>query len=647
MKANITAWILPLLAVLIENGAAKPIAGLSDKAREYDVKRIPAALVADADAVVRTDITRFEVKSRSRARLSVKFAVTVFKKEGRQYGKLVLWYDKFEEIEELEGTLYDADGKKVRELGSDEIKDYSGTDGISLAIDWRAHIAELYHDQYPYTVEFVYEYSYDGYLNWPHWWSQGSLDAVELSRFEVLIPEKDSLRYWCNTDTVKPTISTEGSRTLYAWETMNLPKLSKDMVGEDAEDVSTLVRIGPSDFEYGDYRGNLRTWKDFGQWYSDLVKGRDVLPETAVRDVQSLLQPADTMRTRVEKLYHYMQNRTRYVSIQLGIGGWQPFDATFVHDRSYGDCKALSNYMVSLLKEAGITAYPFLIRAGRARYPFINEFPSSQFNHAMVCVPLQNDTVWLECTSQTMPFGHISSQTENRGALLITPAGGVVVHTPATSAGQNMQRRRADVTMKLFGNVEVASVVTRSGDQQDYVRNAVDEATPEERERWVINDLDVPNANLQSFTFEGLDTHSTEISVSTRFAVQRYASTSGDRLFFLPNMMERRTGVPADVARRLSPVRFNFPYLDIDSIRYTLPHGYTPESIPAEVHLAASFGGFRAKTYAIGDTVILYTRTLDIRDYSIPAESYTEYRKFFSDIVKADRAQVVLVKKKW
>ena len=59
-----------------------------------------------------------------------------------------------------------------------------------------------------------------------------------------------------------------------------------------------------------------------------------------------------------------MQNNTRYISIQLGIGGWRPFEAAYVASKGYGDCKALSNYMYSLLKEAGILSYYTLVKAG-------------------------------------------------------------------------------------------------------------------------------------------------------------------------------------------------------------------------------------------------------------------------------------------
>jgi len=128
--------------------------------------------------------------------------------------------------------------------------------------------------------------------------------------------------------------------------------------------------------------------------------------------------------------------------------------------------------------------------------------------------------------------------------------------------------------------------------------------------------------------------------------MQKFASVSGDRIFFNPNLMERRTFVPPDVSQRLAPVRYHYPYHDADSIIYTIPIGYHTESLPAELNLQSSFGEFHAKTRMLGDTAVVYTRSLICHEYSIPASNYPEYRKFYGDIVKADRAQVVLVRKK-
>jgi hypothetical protein len=645
MKSLHVVFLAFILALLSNNTAGRSFHGTNSYTKEYDTKNIPTVLLEDADAIIRTDVMQFEVKDRQHAVLKTKFAVTVFKKEKRDYGYIGLAYDKFHTIEDLEGTIYDADGKEIRELESKDKKDISAVSGYSLYDDSRVCIAEMYYDQYPYTIEYTYEYSYDGYLNWPAWQSQGTLDAVQQTSFEVTVPEQDSLRYWCNNNSIRPVIVPDGNKKKYTWEAKELPKLSKDVVGEDPEDYAIIVLTAPSLFEYGDYPGDMRTWKEFGKWDFTLLQGRDKLPASAVRDVHSLVQPTDDTKTKIKKLYRYMQDRTRYVSVQLGIGGWQPFSAEFVHERGYGDCKALSNYMVSLLKEAGVNAHSSNIRSGKYRQPFIQEFPSARFNHVIVCVPHQPDTVWLECTSQTIPVSHLTRNTENRGALLLTPEGGIVVHTPRTTQYQNRQIRKAQVVFKNFGYADAHSTVTRSGNQQDYIREALDDATPEERERWILNSLGIPNANLTGYTLEGLENHEDQICLTLHLALPHFASTPGNRIFFMPNLMERQTYIPPDVKQRLSPIRYDYPYLDVDTIFYSLPKDYLIESIPKETLLESSFGKYYSRIVSLGDSVIIYIRSKEIREYSIAANNYPEYRKFCVDIVKADKAQVVLVRK--
>ncbi len=639
-------FLLFLLLVCRETSDAGWLARSGNEGNKYDVKNIPALLLKDAEAVVRANITCFEVKNERRAVETRMIAVTVFTKEKRDYGYLSLGYDKFHEIEDLEGTLYDARGEKIRTLDNDEIKDHSAISGYTLYNDSRVRLAEMYYDQYPYTIEYTVKYSFDGYLGWPSWQSQTSFDPVEHARFEIRIPKGDSLRFWCSRDSIQPAISLEGSKKLYLWEAKNLPRLSKDVVGNDPEDYATIVRIAPSLFQYDKYPGDMRTWKDFGAWDYSLTMGRDVLPESAIQDVHTLLKPVDDVREKIKKLYRYMQVRTRYIDVQLGVGGWQPFDASYVHERGYGDCKALSNYMVALLKEAGIPAYAVSIRSGDYRYPFIKEFPSAQFNHVIACVPLLDDTVWLECTSQSIPFGHIGENNENRGALLLSPQGGIPVQTPRSTPLQNLQKRTTSIHLSPFGFGEVLSVVSSRGNQQDNVRQALHDASAEERERWILNNLGVQNANLQKYTIEGMEEHTLEVTLSVQISLPRFASVSGNRLFFVPNLMQRQTYIPPDVALRASPVRYDYPYLDTDSLYYFLPEDYTIESIPKEIVLESSFGSYRSRTIVLGDTAIIYLRSKEIREYSIPAKNYPEYRKFHGDIVKADKAQVVLVRKK-
>lgn len=613
--------------------------------KEYSVHKIPKALLKEANAVIRINETRFEVFDKNNSVKEVKFAVTIFKKDEQHLGKLILWYDKFSEIDDLEGKIFDAEGEEIRDIEDEEIKDYSGYSGYSFYDDNRVRVSELYHNAFPYTVEFKYTISYNEDFNWPAWYSRSNLNPVEKSRFEVIVPENQDLRYWCNNDSLKLINRLYEGKKFYIWEENNLLKLPYDVYGDDIEDIASIVLIAPSEFEIEGYEGSMNSWKEFGRWYYSLCKDKMKLSDLSAAGVQALAKSSENEREKIFKIYKYMQSRTRYVSIQLGIGSWQPFDAEYVHSRCYGDCKALSNYMISLLNAVNIKAYPVLINSGDDRLPLIAEFPSNQFNHVIVCIPGAKDTIWLECTSQNILFGVIGYSNENRGALMVKPDGGVIVKTPISSARENAQLRNSSVKITSYGTAS-AEVFTRwSGNQHNYMLHAIIDATPEEREKWILNSFEVPEIKLNKFIFKGVNDKKDQIELNTQFILPRYANVSGSRIFFHPNIEERRSSVPKDIAVRHSPIRFNYPYLDIDTVYYSIPKGYTMETFPEEVNFECSFGKFMSGTKPIGDSSIVYTRYLEINTYSIPAENYSEYRNFFAGVVKSDRDQVVLVKK--
>jgi len=613
---------------------------------EYSVDKIPKALLKDANAVIRVNEISFEVLDKNSSIKKVKFAATIFKKDEQQFGRLILWYDKFREIDDLEGKIYDRAGKEIRELDDRDIKDYSGFAGYTFYDDNRVRVSELFHNEYPYTIEFKYTISYDENFNWPTWYSRSTLEPVEKSRFEVVVPENDSLRYWCNDDSLKPLNEIQNGKKFYIWEKNNLVKLPYDVYGDDLEDIASIVRIAPAEFEIEGYAGSMNSWKEFGSWYYSLCKDRMKLPETVEKELKELVKSSGSEKEKMSKVYYYMQSRTRYVSVQLGIGSWQPFEAEYVHTRGYGDCKALSNYMVSLLNAVGIKAYPVLINSGDERLPLISQFPSNQFNHVIVCIPGTEDTTWLECTSQNILFGVIDADCENREALMITPDGGIIVNTPSSSADKNIQMRKSMVKLTSYGTAS-AEVFTRwSGNQHNNMLHKIIDATPEEREKLILSSFEVPEIKLNKFDFKGVKEKKDWIELSAEFLLTRYANASGTRIFFYPNIEERRSYIPKDIAERHSPVRFYYPYIDIDTAFYSVPKGYSAETLPGEVNLESTFGKFSSATKALGDTSIVYTRFLEIDCYSIPAKNYPEYRDFFAGVVKSDRDQVVLVKKK-
>jgi hypothetical protein len=636
-------WVLACL--LVRGGVAQPLPEGLDP--EFPVTALhPLALLSGAErAVIRLDHHAFEVHGPGKATARVHRVVTVLGPEGRGYGEQVVYYDRLHKLRRLEGQLRDARGKVLRKLRNSDEEDYSAISGYSLYEDNRVRVARLLHDQYPYTVEFLYELEYDGLLNLPFWAPQDDAAPVEFARFDVRFPVDLDLRYALDGLEQEPVTGVEGSTRYWRWDLKVLMPFEPEPMGPSWEEQQPVVYIAPTRFEIEGYSGDMSTWASFGQWYNQLTRGRDILPVAAETELRQQVADAPTVREKVRRVYRYLQERTRYVSVQLGLGGWQPYDALYVHEKSYGDCKALVNYTFAMLKAVSITAYPALIYNGPRARDLDVGFPCNRFNHVILYVPLPDEPepLWLECTSQTIPFGHIGMGNEDRYALVVKPEGGELARTPRSRSEDNRQVRTATVTLLSTGDAS-AHVETRyTGNQQDRVRQDLVLASPREREQWLHEELSIPSFEVIHADFTGVEAYRDTIDLPLHLKLPRYAARTGTRLFLMPNLMERWTFVPPAVENRTQPVRYDYAFVDTDTIRYVLPPGLRIEALPAPVDLTTPFGRYQASSTLEADGMLRYQRTLEIRETRIPASEYEAVRAFFRTVAAADRAQVVLV----
>lgn len=636
-----TSSVFRLCGVCLLLMGLDPTPGVSG---EYPAASIPESLKVDAHAVIRSWTQSFEVKSRKRALHRVSRVITILDEAGREFGELFVTYDKFLKIEDLGGRLYDAAGKRIRSLEKSDQQDFAAISEGTLFDDNRVRVAKLYHDTYPYTVEFEYEIGYDGYIGWPSWWLQREDASVEHTRFMVTIPAAESLRY-VNGTSIMPVRLVKEEKATYVWEARGLKPFFPEPYGPAEWDQNPSVHIAPVSFEMEDHPGDLSSWNSFGRWYGGLQEGKRTLDTTARKEVLTMTQGITDKREIVKTLYEFLQRKTRYISIQLGIGGWQPFDAGYVWRLGYGDCKALTNFMISLLEVVEIPAFPALIYSDLLPRKALSQFPSNQFNHVVVAVPLEKDTVWLESTSQNMPFNRIGRTNENRHALLIRPEGGTIVRTPVSSASDNEQSRRAIVELVASGAATVEVTTKYSGSQGERVRSALEDLSQRDREIWLKENVEIGSFNLKESEFQGMESKSSELGIRLSLGISRFASVAGSRLMLQPNLMERQTYLPREVKERKHPVLQAYPYLDVDSIEYRLPAGYALEAAGKPVVIEAPFASFQSSVVMTDSGTIMYTRRLEMREAELPAGSYAEFRNFLQQVIQADRSLMVLAKR--
>lgn len=612
----------------------------------YPISAIAPALLKDAHVVKRLEEIRYEIKSLTDAVYTHKFALTILDEAGEDAAALVVYYTKLQKVGSIEGALYDAEGKQLRKVKNKDISDLSGTHD-NLYDDYRVKEFDFHYRGFPYTVEYEVEEDFNHTFYFPDWEPQDNEHlSVEKSSYTFVAPASYALRYKAYNYKTEPVVTTQKDKKAMRWEVSNLSAITRPFASPSWRELTPMVFLAPSDFEMEGYKGNANSWTDFGKFVYSLYEGRDKLPDAVLQKVAALTTGISNPKEKVAKLYEYMQRNTRYISIQLGIGGFQPFDATYVAQKGYGDCKALSNYMYSLLKAAGIKSYPALIYGGRSLSAknLIEDLPSTQFNHVVLFVPLEKDTVWLECTSQSDPAGYSGGFTGNRKALAITEEGGKLVSTPRYTTATNLQVRSVKGTVDEDGNLILNVNTKYTAEQQDYYSDMLEALSKDKVKKFLNERLDLSTYEITDFAYRSKKDRMPELDEALKITVANYATVSGRRLFVAPNVMNR-TGIrhtPSET--RTCDYVFDDPYTDIDSVEITLPQGYGLEATLPETSLKTPYGNYTASAKLDGNKVIYY-RKMERFAGRFPAKEGAQIAKFFDDVYKADRARVVLVKK--
>ncbi|GAA3951044.1 DUF3857 domain-containing protein [Hymenobacter algoricola] len=617
---------------------------------KYPVSAVPAALRENAHAIIRRHEETLLVKSVGRTVETVHQVTTILDENGARWATEMVYYDQLSSVSYLRGAVYNEAGLLLRQLRAGDVGDISLSDGFSLASSGRGRVVDLRQPTYPYTVEFEYEVVSNNPLFYSSWYPQPTDQlSVEQASFRVLTPAELPLRYQERHLPAGVTLarSQQAALEVYQWEVTNLAAIEEEPDSPPISEFTPSVLTAPTSFEVQGHAGNLSSWQGLGQWSYDLNATRDVLPPELTARVAALVQGEADERVRIRKVYEFLQANTRYISIQLGIGGWQTFPASSVAANGYGDCKALSNYCMALLKAADVTAYCALVRADE---PDIRtEFPSSQFNHVVLCVPLTRaarpDTVWLECTSQTNPFNYMGSFTGNRHALLITPTGGKLVRTPRYGAQENQRTRRTDVYLDALGSA-TATIQTRcTGLEQERLHSLLNGLSAAEQKKKVGDALPLNNFSITKFSLTA-NTRAAlpAMNQTLGLTLPTFATTSGKRLFLTPNLLSRLPALPAAVGERQTDIWLDQAFSHADTVRIHVPAGLKPEALPAPVKLTTAFGTYSSQLHTLPDGTLQYVRRLIMPRTRFPRTDYPAYLEFRRKIGSADKVQLVLLK---
>jgi hypothetical protein len=616
-----------------------------DKIENYVKGEIPEILTKGADAVCRLEEYDVEVRSPGKIIVRERHVYTILNDNAEKLSDYYTHYNKLTTINSVDGALYNSAGKEMKHFKKKDMSDYA-RDGEAFVSDDRMKVSGFTYNAYPYSVTFEEEDEKAGAFYIPSWEPpRTDKISVELSRYVLTVPSDYKFRYKMVNSNVKPTVSEKKDKITYTWEIRDLPVMPQEpfAISEDLYDPFMLV--GPTNFELQGYTGDMSDWNNYGKFYISLQKGRDVLPDDVKQQVHALTDQISDPVKKISVLYDYLQKNTHYVLIEFGIGGLQTYEASYVAKNKYGDCKALSNFMIALLKEAGIKGHSVIIKGDVEESEFYADFPSHQFNHVICAVPLQKDTIWLECTDQYLPAGYLGIFTANRYGLFIDDNGGTLVHTPAYLLKDNTSTRKLSAVMDLDGNLQIKSETYYKALSHDPYESISHHLSRDKQLEYLKRNLNLPTYTVNSFNYK--EDYSARLPVMQEtldISVTNYAHVTGKRIFIDPDVLRRSQIKFSDEKNRVLDFQFKTEYSETDSVEISIPTGYETESQHKDVLLETQYGRYKTHTKILPDKILYYRHFEQFRG-RFPASSYDDIKTFYNSIYEADHSQIVLVKK--
>lgn len=612
-------------------------------AQDYSVSQIPDDLTKDANSILLKDETRVEIITLDKIVTTRNQTITVLNKNGNGHVQGYAYYDDHSKVRKLNCYVYDANGEELERFKKYDFIDMSAVDGATLFSDARRLMLPYSPTEYPYTVVLEVETVSDNSAFLPAFSPYKTYDmSVRLSTYEVKVPLGMQVKY--KMSGLPEKIALEETTYGYTAFATDLPALKREAYSPSFTEIAPTVYFGLDKFHLAGVDGVGTDWNSFGLWmHNMLLTGLSELPPETKQEVSNLIDPTDDMRTRAKKVYQYMQDKTRYISVQVGIGGWKPMLASDVDNLGYGDCKALTNYTQALLDVVDVPSYYTVLYADSKKRNIQADFTSLQGNHAILAIPEGDDYIWLECTSQEVPFGYLGDFTDDRDVLVITPEGGTIAHTAIYSDEMNILKTTGEVHLNDNGDLKAQVTLTSEGIQYDD-RFRIAALPEDDQDTYYKSYWDyIDNINIEKTSFNN-DKDNIRFNEDIEFKATSFSTTIGEELLLNVNVLNRYTNVPKRYKNREQEVELLRGFKDEDSYVLHLPEGYTIDKMPEAIEVITEFGSYNSHIEDLGSGSLRYVRTLQVNAGKYPKERYKDFRSFRKKVAKADNQKIILVK---
>ncbi|MFA4842497.1 MAG: DUF3857 domain-containing protein, partial [Candidatus Omnitrophota bacterium] len=370
-------------------------------------------------------------------------------------------YDSTYEKVQLEFARTIKPDGTVVDVGTRHIRDVSKYLNFPLYSNARVYIISFPEIQEGSTIEYkvkIYRNQLinkkDFVINYP----LKSSEPIIAANFTLKLPRDKALRikilneqYNDSQAILNPVVREEKDFVTFQWAFKDIPQIIPE------SSMPAQVEINPTILA-----STFDSWQGLYSWWWELAKDKIAADGAIKEKVKALTRGLGSREEKAKAIYNYCAQEIRYVAVEYGDAGYEPHQAQDVFRNKYGDCKDQAILLITMLKEAGLEAWPVLIPT-REAYNLNEDLPAMLFNHCIACVLLDGKIIFLDPTAETCSFGDLPPGDQGRRVLICREDGYEIQETPLYPAGHNQTQQILKIKVNADESIVAQKTVSTYG----------------------------------------------------------------------------------------------------------------------------------------------------------------------------------------
>lgn len=463
-------------------------------------------------------------------------------------------------------------------------------------------------------------------------WSFSPTAPTRVSQLRVSAPESWAPFIQENNLTFRRRERVKDGRRIYEWRTTQPRVVRPAPYAPSTDDVRMSVALAAPE-----------PWDSVTAWYDGLARSRYVADDALIARLDSIARGARTRGDSLRALHKWIAQDIRYVSVSLGLGGYQPRTPSEVISTGYGDCKDKSSLFIAAARHWGMDARPVLLHLNGVRDA--NPVSINRFNHVIVAVASADGSssresryTFTDLTAALIPFGSLPLSYRGSFGVAVRPDGSAdTLRFPDLDVESTGSRVRMIGTLSPDGRMDLAVDDTPIGDLAWAMRAAFAAPLDSTRRATGMRSLAttyLPESTADSLqVFDGRDfTETPRLHVKLRGG--RGARAAGPVwLLHLPTPFRSLASRNTNTARELEALGTRVLPIDARQVlgprtthveyRVTLPEGWTAQ-LPPPITASSFFGKYESTYKQEGRDLIMHRTLQGVSDGTYPPQRIAE-----------------------